>query len=169
MLRKELRYFKIFKLLTYIYVHTFILLKETEFTTIEKAIEMADNIFIDPDEPQPLNYINYKEEADVNCKFIDYSDSFERHLALNSPLTYNELLLLNVIFTKVHAHPNGYFAQKIPKWYEMTFDKSLPQNWLDVIKKSRRFFLDKIQNEVILYAIEEEVTTKDVQSKFNID
>lgn len=71
-------------------------------------------------------------------------------------LTFLEHHLFKIIHTKVSAHPNGFFAENVPLWYKKTFDKEIDPNWLDILKKSQQFYIENIQNKIVLYTKSDE-------------
>lgn len=71
-------------------------------------------------------------------------------------LTFLEHHLFKILHTKVSAHPNGFFAENIPVWYKKTFDKEIDPNWLNILKKSQQFYIENIQNKIVLYVKDDE-------------
>lgn len=82
---------------------------------------------------------------------INFSSSF-----MNSggkELNFLELHVVNILHTKVSAYPQGFIAENMPAWYQATFEKSLPMDWLELVERSKRFYIEKMDdNKSLLYA-----------------
>lgn len=69
-------------------------------------------------------------------------------------LNFLELHVVNILHTKVSAYPDGFIAEQMPDWYQSTFEKSLPTNWMDLVERSKKFFIEKMKDKSLLYAID---------------
>lgn len=60
--------------------------------------------------------------------------------------------LIEILHTKIKAHPNGFFAKDLIIWYKKTFNKDLPWDWLELLRASNKFDVENVQNKIVLYS-----------------
>uniref|UniRef100_A0A1B0A178 HTH OST-type domain-containing protein n=1 Tax=Glossina pallidipes TaxID=7398 RepID=A0A1B0A178_GLOPL len=107
----------------------------------------------------------------------NYSTPLTRISTLSSPLmkgsdgafNYLELHLVHILHTKVSCHPNGFDADRLPEWYERTFDRPIENDWFDLIKRSRKFAQEKMNDSTILYALNDDEIASDVEETGPLD
>ncbi|KAM7347383.1 uncharacterized protein ACRADG_006955 [Cochliomyia hominivorax] len=129
----------------------------------------------DPEEPQPLTLHNHVE-IDVNELNLNRRNSSDLSTNKFKPLNFIEQHVVGIIYTKVNAHPNGFFAENLPIWYKKTFDKEIPAEWFELVKRSQQFYIENIQNKIVLYPKDvndmeekEDISNKDLDLKASGD
>lgn len=102
----------------------------------------------DSEEALSLHLLNFPvKEPDL------FNPETKTKTSLHS-LNYFERILVNICYTKVQAHSSGFFAENLPHWYKRTFDKDLTMDWLEILEKSNKFTIEKVQNKILLYTRE---------------
>ncbi|XP_065363185.1 uncharacterized protein LOC135956578 [Calliphora vicina] len=127
---------------------------------------LDDDIFSqESDEAQPLTLHN---ELDLKFNELDLTEQATNKNIMKvtkdsaKSLNYLEQHLVNMLYTKVQAHANGFFASNLPLWYKKTFDKDLPSGWLELLERSHKFYIEEVQNKIVLY-------TKEINNEDTID
>lgn len=112
-----------------------------------------DPLAWDAEEAQPLT-LHSKLEAYYEDMKLKHLNNAKQLTNDEKPLNFIEQHLVGILYTKVEAHPNGFFAENIPTWYKKTFDKDISDNWFELIKRSKEFYIEEVQNKILLYAKE---------------
>uniref|UniRef100_A0A1A9VWS9 HTH OST-type domain-containing protein n=1 Tax=Glossina austeni TaxID=7395 RepID=A0A1A9VWS9_GLOAU len=107
----------------------------------------------------------------------NYSTPLTRISTLSSPLmkgsdgafNYLELHLVHILHTKVSCHPNGFDVNSLPEWYERTFDRPIENGWFDLIKRSRKFAQEKVNDSTILHALNDNEIASDIEETRSLD
>ncbi|XP_046803589.1 uncharacterized protein LOC111674956 [Lucilia cuprina] len=135
------------------------LLKKYEMRKIQGRLLDDDMCSLDSEEAQPLTL---HQELDLQFNDLKLKDNENQitNVKNNKELNFLEQHLVNILYTKVQAHPNGFFAENLPLWYKKTFDKDIAKDWLELMERSRKFYIEKVQNKTVLYSkeVEEEFT-----------
>lgn len=119
----------------------------------QRKILEDDSLSWDKEEAQPLT-LHTKLEAYYEDLKLKHLNSAKHLLEKEKPLNFIEQHLVGILYTKVKAHSNGFFADNLPAWYKKTFDKEISDNWFDLIERSKQFYIDEVQDKVLLYAKE---------------
>ncbi|KNC26772.1 hypothetical protein FF38_06343 [Lucilia cuprina] len=133
------------------------LLKKYEIRKMQGRLLDDDMCSLDSEEAQPLTL---HQELDLQFNDLKLKDNENQitNVKNNKELNFLEQHLVNILYTKVQAHPNGFFAENLPLWYKKTFDKDIAKDWLELMERSRKFYIEKVQNKTVLYSKEVEFT-----------
>ncbi|XP_037822031.1 uncharacterized protein LOC119610757 isoform X2 [Lucilia sericata] len=139
------------------------LLKKYEIRKIQGRLLDDDMCSLDSEEAQPLTL---HQELDLQFNDLKLKDNENKisKVKNNKELNFLEQHLVNILYTKVQAHPNGFFAENLPLWYKKTFDKDIAKDWLELMERSRKFYIENVQNKIVLYSKEAEEEFKDLKA-----